>query len=70
MQGEEVNPLPDDVIDLGVNQFLEAALFCRLQRWATTPQQFGRLALIHVSVELGSEGVARQPGGRSHLFRV
>jgi hypothetical protein len=37
VQGEEVNPLPDDVIDLGVNQFLEAALFCRLQRWATTP---------------------------------
>jgi hypothetical protein len=37
VQDEEVNPLPDDVIGLGVIQFLEVALFCRLQRCAITP---------------------------------
>jgi hypothetical protein len=35
VKDEEINPLPYDVIGLGVNQLLEVALFGRLQRWAT-----------------------------------
>ena len=33
VENEEVDPLPDNVVGLGVHEFFEQALLGRLQRW-------------------------------------
>ena len=35
VEHEEVNPLPDNIVGLGMYEFFEQALLGRLQRWST-----------------------------------